>query len=675
MALHPPKKTSSVTERGEAIVDRINIVVSGPLTKDIKVFFMRRFFLFFAAVYLLALPVHCLAAESSSSASGSTASNSAAAAFSGTSSVIQTPSITDSPSSRPRTSVSESNPRSEEREPVIPTGIAATAGSFQSYVASSTKYSLGVFGRELFGNVPSTYAPLSAVQVNADYVIGPGDVLQIRGWGMVDVDVNVQVSRSGEIYLPRVGSVKVSGVKYRDLQGYLKKAVGRIFKNFELSASIAQTRSVQIYILGHAQRPGTYTLSAMSTLLNALFASGGPSVNGTMRTIQLKRGLEPPVTIDLYDMLLYGDKSMDRALQDGDVIYIPEVGPLVALFGNVKRPSIFELKNQTSLSEIVNWAGGIESAADQKQVIIEKRIDNRFQTIAEFKAEKSSITKELSKIAVQPTDIIRVFAPSTIPFQVRVSRAYVLVDGAVKNPGVFQIEKDETLKALLERTGGANEKGFVYGTVFTRESVRREQQAKISEAVDRFNKDLELNYKERIARESSPEQIAMIQKQMDFQRGVISKLGSFKADGRIILNFKDIGAKITDLPDFALEDGDRIFIPEKSTTVSVLGSVYQQNTFIYQPGDNINDYLNKAGGIAKSGDRSEIFRVCADGTVQSRNHGNWRGSINPGDAIVVPEKIIDVGSGFSLITALKDWTSILYQFGLGAAGLAVLKTL
>ena len=456
MALHPPKKTSSVTERGEASVDRINIVVSGPLTKDIKVFFMRRFFLFFAAVYLFALPVHCLAAESSSSASGSTASNSAAAAFSGTSSVIQTPSITDSPSSRPRTSVSESNPRSEEREPVIPTGIAATAGSFQSYVASSTKYSLGVFGRELFGNVPSTYAPLSAVQVNADYVIGPGDVLQIRGWGMVDVDVNVQVSRSGEIYLPRVGSVKVSGVKYRDLQGYLKKAVGRIFKNFELSASIAQTRSVQIYILGHAQRPGTYTLSAMSTLLNALFASGGPSVNGTMRTIQLKRGLEPPVTIDLYDMLLYGDKSMDRALQDGDVIYIPEVGPLVALFGNVKRPSIFELKNQTSLSEIVNWAGGIESAADQKQVIIEKRIDNRFQTIAEFKAEKSSITKELSKIAVQPTDIIRVFAPSTIPFQVRVSRAYVLVDGAVKNPGVFQIEKDETLKALLERSGGAN---------------------------------------------------------------------------------------------------------------------------------------------------------------------------------------------------------------------------
>ena len=674
MALHPPKKTSSVTERGEAIVDRINIVVSGPLTKDIKVFFMRRFFLFFAAVYLLALPVHCLAAESSSSASGSTASNSAAAAFSGTSSVIQTPSITDSPSSRPRTSVSESNPRSEEREPVIPTGIAATAGSFQSYVASSTKYSLGVFGRELFGNVPSTYAPLSAVQVNADYVIGPGDVLQIRGWGMVDVDVNVQVSRSGEIYLPRVGSVKVSGVKYRDLQGYLKKAVGRIFKNFELSASIAQTRSVQIYILGHAQRPGTYTLSAMSTLLNALFASGGPSVNGTMRTIQLKRGLEPPVTIDLYDMLLYGDKSMDRALQDGDVIYIPEVGPLVALFGNVKRPSIFELKNQTSLSEIVNWAGGIESAADQKQVIIEKRIDNRFQTIAEFKAEKSSITKELSKIAVQPTDIIRVFAPSTIPFQVRVSRAYVLVDGAVKNPGVFQIEKDETLKALLERSGGANEKGFVFGTVFTRESVRREQQAKISEAVDRFNKDLELNYKERIARESSPEQIAMIQKQMDFQRGVISKLGSFKADGRIILNFKDIGAKITDLPDFALEDGDRIFIPEKSTTVSVLGSVYQQNTFIYQPGDNINDYLNKAGGIAKSADRSEIFRICADGTVQSRNHGNWRGSINPGDAIVVPEKIIDVG-GFSLITALKDWTSILYQFGLGAAGIATLKTL
>ena len=631
----------------------------------------------FLLVVLLffSLPLRGQAAESSGAgaASSSSKGSPASSSFSAPASVTGPASITNTPSDTGKPAPDNGN-RTEERDAVAPSGISATTGSFQSYVASSTGASLGMFGRELFGNVPSTYAPLGGAQVNADYVIGPGDALQIRGWGMVDIDLNVTVNRSGEIYLPRVGSVNVAGVKYRDLQGHLKKAISRIYTNFELTASIAQTRSVQIYILGHAQRPGTYTLSAMSTLLNALFASGGPSATGTMRDIQLKRGTEAPVSIDLYEMLLHGDKSMDRSLQDGDVIYIPEIGPLVALFGNVKRPTIFELNKKTSLSEIVNWAGGFESAADLKHVIVEKRVENRYETIAELQAEKESITRELSNIILTPTDIIRVFVPGTIPFQVKVSRAFALVDGAVKQPGVFQIEKGETLKSLVARAGGTNEKGFAYGTIFTRESVRREQQKKIEETVDRFEKDLDNNYRERIASESDPDKLDMIQRQIGFQRGLIAKLRAFKAEGRIILGLKEFDSSVADLPDFPLEDGDRIVIPEKSATVSVLGSVYQQNTFIYHPDYSVNDYIEKAGGVNPSADKSMVYRICADGSLQSKNHGGWSGSINPGDAIVVPEKIVKVGGfGTSLVTVLKDWTMILYQFGLGAAGIRTLQ--
>ncbi len=644
---------------------------------------MRYISLFLAALLIFASPGHIKAAESSASSSGSTGSRSApgatSASTSGTAafsapSVTGPPAIINAPSEGGNPTNRETTHPSAERDAVAPSGLSSTTGSFQSYVASSTGASLGMFGRELFGNVPSTYAPLGAAQVNADYVIGPGDALQIRGWGMIDIDINAVVNRSGEIFLPRIGAVNVAGVKYRDLQGHLKKAISRIYTNFELTVSIAQTRSLQIYVLGHAQRPGTYTLSAMSSLLNALFASGGPSATGTIRNIQLKRGTAAPVSIDLYDMLLYGDKSMDRSLQDGDVIYIPEIGPLVALFGNVKRPTIFELNKKTSLSEIVNWAGGFESAADLKHVIVEKRVENRYETIAELQADRESITKELSSITLSPTDIIRVFVPGTIPFQVKVARAFALVDGAVKQPGVFQIEKGETLKSLVARAGGTNEKGFVYGTVFTRESVRQEQQTKIDQTVDRFEKDLDANYRERIARESDPEKVGMIQKQIDFQRGLIAKLRAFKADGRIILGLKEFDSAVTDLPDFPLEDGDRIVIPEKSTTVSVLGSVYQQNTFIYHSDYSVNDYIEKAGGVNPSADKSMVYRICADGSLQSKNHGGWSGSINPGDAIVVPEKIIKVGGiGTSLVTVLKDWTTILYQFGLGAAGLKTLK--
>jgi protein involved in polysaccharide export with SLBB domain len=632
---------------------------------------MRYTFFLVVAVLFLSFPLRIHAADNSDTAYGSVSSRASAtgSAFSTLPSVMGPISITTVPSAiqSPR----EIATSKEEIETVIPEEIASKAGSFQFYVASSTGTDLNIFGRELFGKVPSTYAPLSGVQVNGDYVIGSGDVLQIRGWGMVDIDVNVTVNRSGEIYLPRVGSVNVAGVKYRDLQGYLKKAVGRIFTNFELSASVAQTRSVQIYVLGHARRPGTYTLSAMSSLLNALFASGGPSPTGTMRDIQLKRGNAPAVSIDLYDMLLYGDKSMDRALQDGDVIYIPEVGPLVALLGNIKRPAIFELKKKTSLSEIVNWAGGFESAADLKHVIVEKSVANRYQSVAELQADKASIAKKLSRIILNSTDIIRVFAPGTIPFQVKVERAFVLIDGAVKQPGVYQIGNNETLKGLITRIGGVDEKGFVYGTVLTRESVRRAQQVQVNEAVERFEKDFDSSYRERLARESDPIQTAMIQKQMEFQRGIISKLRSFKAEGRIILGLKAFDCSISDLPDFPLKDGDKIFMPEKSTTVSVLGSVYQQNTFIYKPGDRLDDYLEKAGGVSSSGDKSMAYRISADGTVQSRDHGGWRGSVNPGDAIVLPEKFVKGGPGLTSI--LKDWTSILYQFGIGAAGLKSLR--
>ncbi|MEI6756993.1 MAG: SLBB domain-containing protein [Chlorobium sp.] len=544
--------------------------------------------------------------------------------------------------------------------------------SFQNYVETSTGKTLDVFGRDLFRNVPSTFAPLKAVQVNMDYVIGPGDALQIRGWGMVDIDVNVTVNRNGEIYLPRIGSVKVAGVKYRDLQGYLKKAVGRIFTNFELSASIAQTRSVQIYVVGHALRPGAYTLSAMSTMLNALFASGGPAVTGSLRSIQLKRGLQPPVLFDLYDMLLFGDKSMDSSLQDGDVIYIPEVGPLVALLGDVKRPAIFELKTKTSLSEIVNWAGGFESVAGPANVIVEKSVESRYQTVAELQSDKGSIEKALSKLIVHPTDIIRVFAPGAAPLEVKVDREFVRVDGEVKQSGVVELQKGETLRSLVARIGGITDKGYVYGTKLTRESVRREQQKKISEAVDRYEKDMETSAKQRLAGENGAAQAAVITSELESQRRLAQKLRSVKAEGRIILTLKDVNAQISDLPDVPLKDGDRVYIPEKPATVDVLGAVYQQNTFIYQRERTMSDYLSLAGGVSATGDKAEIYRICADGTVKSKRHSGMGGNVNPGDAIVVPEKLKE---GIGFMATLKDLTTILYQFGLGAAGLATLKTL
>lgn len=570
--------------------------------------------------------------------------------------------------------------RSEQRQATNPPAsrparrAAPEVGPFQAYAAGVTGQNLNIFGKDLFSDVPSTFAPFDSAQVNQDYVIGTGDELQIRGWGMVDIDVSATVDRSGSIFIPRVGSVKVSGVQYKDLQGYLKKAVGKIYNNFELTASIAQTRAVQIYVVGHAVRPGTYTLSAMSTLLNALFTSGGPDDTGSMRNIQLKRGTQTITSFDLYDMLSKGDKSSDMTLRDGDVIYIPEVGPLVALTGNVKQPAIFELKGNTTLAEVLTWAGGFDSAAETKRVIVEKNEDNKYKTVVELIADKEVSKGQLATIAVKPTDVLRVFAPGAVPVQAQIQSEYVRVGGEVRQSGIFLLKKGETLRELISRVGGPNENGYLYAIQLSRDSVRRTQQAKLDEVADRFERDLESNATQRIGASADQTNAAKLAAEIEQQRRVVQKLRTVKAEGRIVLDLPGVQTEVKNLPDLPLQDGDSIYIPRLPGTVVVLGSVFQQNAFVYRPQRNVNDYLQQAGGLTVSADKSEMYVIRADGTAKSGQSTGWftgigSAALNPGDTVVVPEKI----DRSTFMQSLKEWTSIFYQFGLGAAGLKVLK--
>src|ERR1700733_6924978 len=148
---------------------------------------------------------------------------------------------------------------------------------FQKFVASTTGQVLPIYGADLFRQVPSTFAPLDMVPVPPDYVIGPGDELRIRVWGQVNFRYDMRVDRSGEIYLPQIGPVHVAGIPFSGLDAHLRAAVGRGYRNFDLTADLGQIRAIQVYLAGEARRPGMYTVSSLSTLVDALFASGGPS--------------------------------------------------------------------------------------------------------------------------------------------------------------------------------------------------------------------------------------------------------------------------------------------------------------------------------------------------------------------------------------------------------------
>jgi protein involved in polysaccharide export with SLBB domain len=279
---------------------------------------------------------------------------------------------------------------------------------FQEFVANSVGRILPIYGHDLFDVPPSTFAPLDTVPVTADYVIGPGDEIVIRGWGQVDIDMDVVVDRNGAIVLPKVGSINVAGIRYQELQGHLKQAISRVFRNFELNVALGKLRSIQVFVVGQARRPGAYTVSSLSTLVNTLFASGGPSAQGSLRHIQVKRGGKVVSELDLYDFLLKGDKSKDIPLLPGDVIYIPPVGQLAAIDGSVNNPAIYELRKEANtLSDLIDMAGGLTTTAEGDKVRVERIDGRRMRKVEEFGLDKAGLGHLL-----KDGDLVRVQAIS-----------------------------------------------------------------------------------------------------------------------------------------------------------------------------------------------------------------------------------------------------------------------
>ncbi|HEY7404726.1 MAG TPA: SLBB domain-containing protein [Candidatus Angelobacter sp.] len=266
---------------------------------------------------------------------------------------------------------------------------------FQEFVTSTLGRRLPIFGQNLFRNVPSTFAPLDRVPVTPDYLIGPGDELVVHSWGQIDINYRAVVDRTGTIYLPRVGAISVAGLRYDQLNDAIKSAIGRVYKNFELSVTLGQLRSIQVFVVGQVRRPGVYTVSSLSTLVNALFASGGPSSHGSMRNIQLKRQGKEVTSFDLYDLIVRGDKSKDAQLLPGDVIYVAPVGRLAALSGSVNVPAIFELKDHDTLGDAISYAGGLTTTAAGQRAMVERIDDHHARRTEEFSLAADGLGKEL----------------------------------------------------------------------------------------------------------------------------------------------------------------------------------------------------------------------------------------------------------------------------------------
>lgn len=240
--------------------------------------------------------------------------------------------------------------------------VAMLASGKESEKTSPQAFQYGKlqqFGYSFFRTGADPFAAMSDIPVGPDYVLGTGDRINLTVWGSIDGSYPLEVSREGEIVIPKVGPVKVAGVTFGQLPQLLSGQLSRIFRNFQLSITMGKLRMIKVYVVGEVNAPGDYTVSSMSTLLNALSSAGGPTRNGSLRTVAIRRDGRLVDTVDLYDFFLKGDKSRDIRLQPGDTVFVPSIGPVAGIVGNVRRPAIFELKNEKTLNDLLALADGI----------------------------------------------------------------------------------------------------------------------------------------------------------------------------------------------------------------------------------------------------------------------------------------------------------------------------
>ena len=717
------------------------------------------------------------------------------------------------------------------------------------------------FGYDLFDHGVSTFAPVTNVPVPSSYIVGPGDELDIQLYGNQNRSLRLIVARDGHVNLPDLGPINVGGQTFEQAKSEIEARVQRQMIGVHANVSMGDTRSIRVFVVGEAKYPGSYTVSGLATITSALYAAGGAKVAGSLRNIQLKRNGALVRQLDLYDLLISGDTTDDAKLLQGDVITIPAVGPTVGIDGEVRRPAIYEIKNESTVADLLDLAGGLTPEADRSNAMLTRidasqhrvvvsvdlaavaraealrngdlvrvmrlrptldsgvvvqghlytpgafayrqgmRLSDVIRSVDELRPDADIhyllIRRELPpdrRISVlsadlaaalrapgsaadtelMPRDRITVFdlasgrdrviqplldelrvqatsgrptetvyvdgqvkVPGEYPLEpgMRVSdliragggtadAAYggnaeltrysvvagesrrtdliqidfaaamrgdtaanealqpfdrlnvkqvplwgeqesVTLQGEVRFPGKYAIRRGETLKSVIDRAGGLTSYAFPQGSVFSRESIRKREQAQLDQLAERMQRDITsfaLSGAVAAGQQGGTSTLALAQ-------SLLAQLKGTRAVGRIVINLPGLmHERVGSTDDVVLRDADRLVVPRFEQQVTVLGEVQNSTSLLYNPSLSRDDYIARSGGTTRRADRAQIYVVRANGSVVATGGSGWfrrTGSveIKPGDTIVVP---LDVEH----LPPLPLWTAvttILYNVAIAVA--------
>lgn len=295
------------------------------------------------------------------------------------------------------------------------------------------------FGYELFNNDHSSFAPATNIPVPTNYPVGPGDNFVVELFGKKSGRHSLVVDRDGQLHLPELGPMEVIGLSFDHVKGEIEQRVAAELFGVRVSVTMGQLRSIRIFVTGEVNHPGSYMVSGLSTITNALFTSGGVSRIGSLRNVQLKRNGVPQGDLDLYALLLNGDSSGDRRLEPGDVVFVPPVATTAGIAGEVRRPAIYEVRSGTGVGDLIALAGGLAPEAEPRAARLE-RIDERKQRIL--------IDLDVSAAAGLSTQL-RAGDVLTIPRVLDETARSVTLEGEVLRAGKYPWHEQMRLTELL----------------------------------------------------------------------------------------------------------------------------------------------------------------------------------------------------------------------------------
>jgi protein involved in polysaccharide export with SLBB domain len=331
--------------------------------------------------------------------------------------------------------------------PQIPSA-AQPAGYSRSATAQAPFGAFGTplrqYGYQMFASNVTTFAPVDDMPVGPDYVVGPGDDLSISVWGPVDSTIVRTVDRNGRIVLPKVGDLRVWGMTFSETDRLIREQLARYFRGFQTSVTMGRLRTVRVHVVGEVCQPGVYTFSSLSTVTNALYGAGGPTKLGSLRNVRLLRNHHVVGTLDLYDFLQRGDRTRDFRLENGDTIFVPTIGDVATVAGEVKRPAIYEVRGNLRVADVIEMAGGVTPGSYLRRVQIVR---------AQPSAERVTIDVDMSRYyqkrddegnpPVQGGDLVLIHRSDPRIYNT------VRVDGAVKYPGLYELKPTMRIGELL----------------------------------------------------------------------------------------------------------------------------------------------------------------------------------------------------------------------------------